>query len=186
MGTSISQPSPNNTNWKASKIIYKHGKIPANRVIKEIWRASENHENPMSNKLGTKSIFSCQEIVRESKNVSEALKKFRATTIKNKDNSILSEFAKRAIPHAMASKNPVAEWRATFFSNITNYIVSRDISGYIGEEFRNKNVGQMMKFKSQIRQNVHEQIHSIEKNPKSLKSWKKYVEGTITQLKEKK
>ena len=42
MGTSVSQCSQRNTNWKPVHLGYEKASIPENRVIKEIWRASEN------------------------------------------------------------------------------------------------------------------------------------------------
>lgn len=91
------------------------------RVIKEIWRASDNQTRPISNTLKSEIIYKCHKIVAEASNASEAIGKFNQELIATKSNSIISEFAKRAIPSAFQSNDPTKSWRSNFFSELTNY-----------------------------------------------------------------
>lgn len=179
MGTSISQPSPDNNNWRPVKLGYKNEKIPLNRVVKEIWRASENQEKPLSKEINSDLIFKCHQFVSQSPNAREALKSFRQEVILSKQNSIVAEFAKRAIPAAYQAQDTTKQWRSAFFSELTGYIVSRDASGYVGKEYRNKSVTELNKFKSEIRMETSRIIDSIKMEPKTLNDWKSFVNTAI-------
>ena len=150
MGTSVSQASPRNTNWSPVHAGYKNGFIPEERIISEIWRASENQETPMSDSIASDTIYNCYAAVSGSQNFQEALQKFNGFIAENKSNSIVAEFAKRAIPAAYQSENPAQGWAARFFSELTNYVMSRDASGFIGGNNRNKTVQEMINFKKNI------------------------------------
>src|SRR5436853_7771405 len=100
MGTSISQPSLRNTNWSPVYAGYKNEFIPEDRIIKEIWRASENDEIPISESLKNEAIYECYSAVSSSKNFQEAIQKYNHFILENKSNSIIAEFAKRVIPAA--------------------------------------------------------------------------------------
>jgi len=183
MGTSISHPSPNNNNWRPVKIGYKNKKIPLERVIKEIWRASENQDKPLSKEINSDIIFKCHQLVSKSPNAREALKSFRQELILSKQNSIVAEFARRAIPAAYLSKDASKQWRSAFFSELTGYIVSRDASGYVGKEYRNKTVTELNMFKNEIRIETSRIIDSIKIEPKNINDWKSFVNTAITNTK---
>ena len=179
MGTSISQPSPDNTNWKPVKIGYKSKEVPVRRVIEEIWRASENQEKPLSTEINSDIIFKCHQLVAKSDNANDAIKNFTKEIIKTKKNSIVAEFAKRAIPSAYLSENVTKQWRSAFFSELTDYIVSRDTSGYVGDDYRNQSISDLNSFKSEIRSSTNKIIDSIKIEPKTLSQWHTFVEKAI-------
>lgn len=183
MGTSISHPSPNNNNWRPVKIGYRNEKIPLERVIKEIWRASENQDKPISKEINSEIIFKCHQLIRQSTNARDALQSFRQELILSKQNSIVAEFAKRAIPAAYLSKDATKQWRSAFFSELTGYIVSRDASGYVGKEYRNKSVTELNSFKNEIRVETSRIIDSIKLEPKNIHEWKSFVETAINSSK---
>ena len=79
---------------------------------------------PISSHLKSEAVYNCYEAVKNSDSTVEALQKFNHSILKNKNNTIVSEFAKRAIPMAFQSTNPSNQWINSFFSEVTNYIVS--------------------------------------------------------------
>ncbi len=179
MGTSISHPSPYNKNWKPVRIGYENPNVSLKTVISQIWRASENQSKPLSTDLSSDTVFRCHEIVKNSKNVNEALKTYSSEVLKSKQNSIVAEFAKRAIPISMNSENPAKAWRSNFFSEVTNYIISRDASGYVGENYRNKSIADLGSFKNSIKQEVGSLINQISMEPTSPKQWNSFVSQAI-------
>jgi hypothetical protein len=187
MGTSISQSSPRkSSNWKRVFVCYESNALPDNRVMNEIWRASETSEmkiEPLSSEMKSQAIYSCYEAVKSSNNFQEALQKFNNAIIETKSNSIIAEFAKRVIPSAFQSNNPSEQWTNKFFKEVTNYIMSRDASGFVGESFRNKSVKELIEFKKSVSNKVEQVIKSEKKNFTSHNDWNSFVDNSISKLK---
>lgn len=185
MGTSISQGSPRKgPNWKPVFKCYEDCKIPEDRIINEIWRASDNEMIPISTQLKSEAIYNCYEIVKNSVNAIEALNTYNKVLFDTKKNSIVAEFAKRAIPLSFQEKYPADAWANKFFAEVTNYFVSRDSSGFVGENFRNKTVDEMIDFKKNLSLKVGHLISSERKSRiDSLSSWNSFIDKTIKKLK---
>ena len=187
MGTSVSQSSPrNSSNWKRVFVCYESNNLPENRIINEIWRASETSEKgstPLSSEMKSKAVYSCYEAVKSSQTFNEALQKFNNHIITNKSNSIIAEFAKRVIPTAFQSKNPSEQWAANFFKEVTKYIISRDASGYVGKSYRNKSVKELIEFKDSVANKVNNVISSEKRVFKSQSDWNSFVDNSIAKLK---
>ncbi len=183
MGTSVSQSSPRNTNWSPVHAGYENEFIPKERIISEIWRASENEEAPISQVLASDVIYQCYSAVNNSDSFQEAVQKFSDYIRESKSNSIVAEFAKRAIPASYQSENPAGNWTARFFSEITNYVISRDVSGFVGENYRNKSVRDMVDFKKSVSGKVSEIISSESVNIRSQKDWNSFIDQSISKLK---
>jgi hypothetical protein len=187
MGTSISHSSPRkSSNWKRVFVCYESNNLPENRIINEVWRASETSEknsNPLSSEMKSQAIYSCYESVKSSKNFQEALQKFNNIIIETKSNSIVAEFAKRVIPIAFQSNNPTEQWTNSFFKEITNYVISRDASGFVGENYRNKSVKELIEFKKNVSNRVSQIISSEKREIKSQSDWHSFVDKSISKLK---
>lgn len=183
MGTSISQHSPTTTNWAPVRAVYENKSIPEKRIISEIWRASENEKSPMSDNLKNQAIYDCYNAVNSSGSFQEALQKFNAVITENKSNSLVAEFAKRAIPVAYQSPNAIRNWTGQLFAEVTNYVVSRDTSGFVGAKYRNKSVQELINFKRTISKTVSALIVKEKRSIKTLKDWKSFVDKSITKLK---
>lgn len=190
MGTSISQSSPRrSSNWKRVFVCYEKNNLPENRIINEVWRASETSEKesiPISSEMKSKAIYSCYEAVKSSNNFQEALQKFNNTIVETKNNSIVAEFAKRVIPTAFQSNNPSEQWANSFFKEITNYVISRDASGFVGEGYRNKSVKELIEFKKSVSNQVSQIVSSEKKEFKSQEDWNSFVDKSISKLKSNK
>ncbi|HEY0669942.1 MAG TPA: hypothetical protein VGD22_17305 [Sphingobacteriaceae bacterium] len=183
MGTSISQPSSRNTNWSPVHAGYQNRFIPEIRIINEIWRACENDNTPVSNILKDDAIYKCFESVKTSNNFQQALEKFNSEILRNKTNSITAEFAKRVIPKCYQTDEPVKAWASNFFAEVTNYIVSRDTSGFVGEKYRNRTVGELIEFKNSLSQKVSHIVSSLDMQVNNKSDWNKLVDLSIKTLK---
>ena len=186
MGTSVSHGSPKTSNWKPVLICYTSDKIPQERVINEVWRASENEGIPISVMMKSEAIYECYNAVNGSKNYAEALERFNSIIQNNKQNSIVAEFAKRVIPLAFQAKSPAEQWKTSFFSEVTNYVVSRDASGFVGEKFRNKSIDQLIEFKREIRKKVTDIVKTDKTKISNRKDWNTFIDNSISKLKSSK
>jgi hypothetical protein len=179
MGTSSNHGSPKTPNWKAVSFEYKYSDISYKRIVSDVWAAAENQPKPLSDFMKNDVIFRCQEVIRRSENIHQAYQNVENELLSSKQNSIIAEFAKRAIPVAFKSKEHTQEWRSVFFSEVTNYLVSRDLPGYVGKQYRNKTIEDMMKFKEQIKKTAYEIAKKVKQEPSSVEQWKNYVTETI-------
>jgi len=183
MGTSISHPSLRSTNWKPVLAGYTSEKIPESRIINEIWRASDKEGISISEYLKTDSVYSCYKAIDSSKNFQEALQKCNSIIKETKGNTMVTEFAKRMIPVSFQSANPAREWQSNFLSEVTNYFVSRDLSGFVGTNYRNKSINDLIKFKKRMGDKVKEIVASEKQRIGSKDDWNTYVDRCVNKLK---
>jgi hypothetical protein len=183
MGTSVSQSSKRNSNWRPVLACYQNANIPQNRVINEIWRASDNEETSISKQLKSPSIYSCFLAVKDSTSYQEALGKYNKEISESKNNTIIAEFAKRVLPIAFVSEKPTVQWSASFFSEVTTYIMSRDASAFVSETSRNKTVKELISFKQEISKAVKDIVTDTNVRINSKSEWNSFVDKTIKRLK---
>lgn len=182
MGTSVSHPSPKTTNWKPVQAGYIYENIPVDRIISDIWRAVENDPQPLSRTVESDVLFRCQQAVQNSSNIPQAIQNVTAEITRSGQNSIVAEFAKRAVPAAFKAEQPAREWRAAFFSELTNYLVSRDVSGYVGEKFRNKSVSDLVNFKQTVKNQVTDLVRQVTREPANAEEWRAFVRDAISSI----
>lgn len=189
MGTSVSQHSPRSSKkWNPVHVCYTNDNIPEERVLTEVWRAADNPSEQVqwSNEMKSDVIYSCFETVNTSSNIKEAMSKFKENILSNKNNSIVAEFAKRSIPFAFQGTNPADNWVNKFFSEVTNYVISRDTSGFVGQNYRNKTVNDLEGFKKRLSDNLLQILQSQPRNIKSQKDWSAFIDTTVAQIKSRK
>lgn len=61
--------------------------------------------------------------------------------------------------------------------------MSRDASGFVGENYRNKSVKDLIDFKKTVSDKVNQIIMSEKKNFKSQSDWNSFVDKSISKLK---
>jgi hypothetical protein len=170
MGTSVNQASPKTSGWKAVSICYTH-EIPIDRTVTEIWRAASKQDNSLFEQLGSRLVSECVKASYQDLN-----QRSLATTIQQlnalKQNSVIGEFAKRALTiRALAA--PRQESVATIlFRQLTGYFISRDIPGFVGPGYRCKTVAEVTRFKDQLANAVAAKVGQIERRENlSSKPW---------------
>lgn len=183
MGTSVSHGSPRTSNWRPVLVCYTNDKIPHERLINEVWRASDNEEISVSSMMKTGAVYDCYEAVSKSKTYREALEKFNTKILLTKQNSIVAELAKRVIPLAFQSDTPKEQWKSSLFSELTNYVVSRDTSGFVGNKFRNKSINELIEFKKSIQLKVDDIVSSTKTQISNQNDWNVFVDESISKLK---
>lgn len=185
MGTSSSHPSPSTTSWKPLKSCYTNSKIKTDIVVNNIWRAASHVDSDITNQMKSEAVQLCLKAVQSSATADEAFSKANDSIISSGSNSIIAELGKRAIFVSFHSDNPKQQWVQAFLSEVTNYIVSRDISGFVGSNYRNRTVKDMIEFKKILAVNVKSVVHQAGDPPAKSANWSTYVERIIEKLKSK-
>lgn len=182
MGTSTSHPSPATLGWSAVAAGYRSSSIPVDRVVAEVWRASQSQPEPIAPDIGAALIFECQERVRQSASPAEATARLTRVISQAKAASFIAELAKRAAVPAFGQRDHTQGWRENFFSQVTDYLVSRDLSGYVGRDYRNQTVTQLVDFKAGLINRVRETVRTVQIDPQTTASWQSYVTQVMQRL----
>lgn len=183
MGTSVSQASPRNASWQRVFTCYKNKNIPEDRVVAEVWRASDNQEMPLSAELKSETVYFCFNAVENSQSFTEATEKINQNIEKQGGNSITTEFAKRVIPLAFQTSNPGDSWKGHFLSEITKYVVARDASGFVGNKYRNKSISDLVEFKRRIGEITFNKISGMDTRISNISDWRGFVDQIMIKLK---
>lgn len=184
MGTSISAHSPRELNWNPVLVCYKDSRVPVHRVISEIWRAADNQTDSISDHMGSVSVFECYKSIKSSETYEEAIEKVTNFTIESGRNSLVVELAKRALAKSYSTSQPIKHWKSFFVSEVTSYFVSRDASGFIGPNYRNKNIRDLIAFKKDIDDRVVNIVSKQKSDINNLAEWKQEIQDVVTKLKD--
>ncbi len=187
MGTSVSQPSPKTRNWEAAQATYKSDNFPVDRVLREIWRAATNQESGnLSEQLSTPIVNRLREIVGQSGTSIEIASAINREIALSRQNSLGVEIARRAALQSLNAQNKSQTFNERLFAEASNYLLSRDLSGFVGSEFRNKNVGDSINFKQTVTNAAVQSVKAVETSSSVSESqWREYTGAVIKQLTEK-
>ncbi len=190
MGTSVSHRSPDTHNWRAVAASYLSENLTVDRINQEIWRAATNQ--PLGNlplSLADPIIAHCLKTAIASSSAQEAIYNVSRLIAESGEASLATDIARRA---AVASFVEPGNRRMNFvkslFSEAVDYLVSRDLSGYVGQGERIKNVSSAIVFKGNIKKQVETIINNnpapedVEASPNK---WKTYVMSQIEILTKK-
>ena len=181
MGTSVNHSSPRTTGWTAVAAGYTHKHIPPERIATEVWRAAQS-EIGFVDTLSSPVMFSCYNAVRDAPTMDAAMGALDNAIRKSGNNSVVVEFAKRAVPLAFDKAVAHISWRANLFSQLTDYFVSRDAPGYVGPNGRFANVTELADFKKTLRQHVGAAVRTIAVDPTTPKQWQDFVRATLKKV----
>jgi len=184
MGTSTNQGSPRTPNWRAAQLAYESRDIPLDRALQEIWRAATNQEEGnIAFGLSSPIVARCLEIVSSEGSRDAALAKASSAIALSGEASLASTIAERAVALSFARGDRVTSFLASLFAEATNYLVSRDLPGFVGAGGRAENVSQALAFKSSLRQRAAEVVAGVRgPEPHGSRQWKTYVDRVIAQL----
>lgn len=187
MGTSTNQRSPRTSNWKAVEAAYTHPGATIQRTAQEIWRAAANEpDGGLVGSLGSPIIAQCLGVVQNSHSATEAAQSVRRLLAMSGQTSLAGEIAQRAAVIAHETKgNPTNAFVRSLFSEASNYLVSRDLPGFVGLADRVRTVQNATAFKSSIMREVSSNVDLVPKPSGKLSSpkiWQKFVTSAVEQL----
>lgn len=185
MGTSVSQASPKTTDWRAVATCYESDQITVDRAANEVWYAATSGESTMESQIKSSAVFACYELTQSK--ISPELMHHALSEISAKhDNSMVVEYAKRATLIASQGPQAAEQWPRLFFKELTNYLVSRDASGYIGPASRSKGVGDLIALKRSVGKTVEEKLGSVRMAAKNESDWSGVVTVALKALRRNK
>jgi hypothetical protein len=127
----------------------------------EVWRAALKQDTSLLDQLGSTPVVECILAASQPLTKEGTLHKLEQLA-SLKGNSVVAEFAQRALL-IKASGGYAAETPASvLFRQLTDYLVSRDIAGYVGRDFRCKTVAEVRALKEQIGEVIARKIQAVE------------------------
>ena len=187
MGTSMSHRSPDTHNWRAVAASYISEDFTVERINQEIWRAATNQPSgDLPTSLSDPIIAECLRIVMDSSSAQEAVHNVSRLIAESGETNLATDIARRAaVTSFLEPGNRRNNFIKSLFSEAVDYLVSRDLSGYVGWGDRIKDVSSSIIFKREIKKEVeniigeHPARENIETNSES---WKTYIISQINTL----
>jgi hypothetical protein len=187
MGTSTNQRSPRTPNWKSVEVAYTFPNIPVQRTAQEIWRAAtQEPDGGIVSGLRSPVVARCLEIVQNSRSAIETAQKVKRLLALSGQTSLAGEIAQRAAVIAHQSReNRTNAFVKSLFSEASNYLVSRDLPGFVGTADKVRTVQTATALKTSIVREVSTNVSSVPKPSGKLTSprnWQKFVNTVIDHL----
>ncbi len=188
MGTSISQSSPRTPNWHAVATAFTNETIPIERTVQELWRAATNQPiGDLTKDLGAPIVAECLNIAQNATSREQALNEARRTIALSQQTSLATDIAQRAIVHSFSDvQNRISAFTKSLFSQAGDYLVSRDISGYVGTSDRTRTVSDTFSLKNSIRNEIATKVSNVP-IPRDVSAsptnWKSYIQTVVNTLK---
>jgi len=185
MGTSASHPSPSTINWHAVARGYERDDIPVERIAQELWRAAQSEPNAnWSALLSSPIIATCFDIAVHGDDPVTAVRSATREIVRTRQSSIAADIAKHAVLRSVGATNRAETFVGTLFSEASNYLVSRDLSSYVGPTFRNQTVAQAIQFKKELSGRVAEVVRQAAPVPSTRdpQAWQAYVHRVAVEL----
>jgi hypothetical protein len=188
MGTSISQRSPSTPGWRAVATAYNSDVIPVERVAREIWRAATTQ--PTGNlalDLGAPLIAQCFSITINAASREDAINTVSREIALSGQASLAADIAQRAVTRSFRDgEDRALSFVQALFGEASNYLVSRDLPGYVGMGDRVRTVSEAMAFKSQVQEQIVDIVRSVPPSAqiveRPLAMWENYVNSVVNQL----
>lgn len=171
MGTSVNQRSPNTGGWRSVSACYTNENVSVDRTALEVWRAAGTQDETIAEQLGSEVVAHCAAAASRPMSQDKAVAEVERLT-NSKQNHLIGEFAKQALLIKAAGGHPEESFGSVLFRQITNYLVARDISGYVGSEYRCKTVQDVRGLKSNIADVVARKVQAVERREQlGSRSW---------------
>jgi hypothetical protein len=100
-------------------------------------------------------------------------------------SSLAADIAQRAIVQSFKSPGDrVGAFTKALFAEAGNYLVSRDLPGFVGPAGRARNVSEALQFKNEIRSQIARRVAEVPRPAQFAEAgWKDYVGRVVSQLK---
>jgi len=184
MGTSISQRSPDTPNWRLAQNAYTDPDMPVSDALREIWRAAsnENETNLMSH-LARPEIASFAELAVLASSPSEAFEQVSTFVSDRKVASVAADIAKRAVVQSAGTDNPREFFFQRLFAEATNYLVSRDLPGYVKVGGKFGNVSEARQFTQEMMNTAADAVrHTPTPVIMQDDDWSRYVRAVVSTI----
>ena len=185
MGTSKSQPSPRTPNWRAAQLAYTDPTVSIDRAVQEIWRAATNQPSgDLAELLREPAIAECFAVASAEPTRESAVDAVSRHVAALGTSSLALVIAQRAVAQSYGQPNPVAAFTASLFGEAGNYLVSRDLPGFVGPDGRAKTASESLALKAAIRERVSTRAAEITppRQRALADAWPDYVSEVVGHL----
>lgn len=185
MGTSISQGSPNDLNWRRARIAAASPSVPVELSVRELWRAAaQNSVASWSELLSSAGVISCLNLAVSSENRVYVPRRAAQEIGRSRQSSIATDIARRALVRALSREDRDQAFVEFLFIEAANYLVSRDASTQVSPTNRNRNVSDVIAYKRQVADRVRDLVRSYPLPPHEelANGWPDHVRGVIQAL----
>ena len=185
MGTSASHLSPKTTNWRVVDIGYSTEQEPTERLVVELWRYATNQGGvDLAVGLASSVVLDCLNVALRASSRKEAAAAAGRIVAFSGQASIAADIAQRAAIRSVGMEGDRAmNFARALFSEAGDYLVSRDISGFIGPNGRVKTVREAIRLKGIIRVQIDSIIAQGPSPPtKESEAWRQYVAQIMSKL----
>jgi hypothetical protein len=174
-------------NWRAAITTYTSEKATVGRTVEEVWKAVKyQQDSSFVQDLGSPIIVKCLQIALSEISPEQVSTEVgRAVALSGK-SSIAADIAKRAA--VFSSRNPrdrINYFVQYLFSKACDYLVSRDLSGYVGSTTHIRNISASIEYKNNVEHEVKRIVNEypipngLEEN---VKIWNTYVNAVTLSL----
>lgn len=182
MGTSVNQRSPNTGGWRSVATCYSNENVSLDRTALEIWRAAATQDSEISNQLESEVVAKCAAAATQGFSQAQAFEEVERLS-GLKQNNLIGEFAKQALLIKTAGGHSDESFTSVLFRQITNYLVSRDISGYVGPNSRCRTAEDARALKSKLADVVARKVSEIERRGDfQSRSWSEVCQSVYRQV----
>jgi len=181
MGTSVSQSSPKTTSWRSVNTCYESDQVTVDRIVKEIWHAAGSEGSTIEAQIKSPAVFACYNLA-QSDVPRDRMHDALSDVSPRYGNSMVVEYAKRATIIASQAEQPAKQWPRIFFKELTNYLVSRDASGFVGPASRSKTVGDLINLKRSIGTEVERVLGEVPISARNVNGWLHAVDSALRAL----
>jgi hypothetical protein len=184
VGTSVNQRSAPSPNWAAAQAGYR-SKIPIQRVVQEIWRAATNQrEGDLTRLLAQPVVARVGQIALEGSTPAAVGLAATREVARSKRASLAADIAQRAAVQCLSAENRALAYGERVFAEACNYLLSRDLPGYVGGPNRNQTVADSIAFKASILRNTAQVVNAVgSPDLSNEKNWRGYVDSVVDRLK---
>jgi len=184
LGTSVNQRSPDTLNWRAVQATYEDASIPIERVLQEIWRAATSREGNNFNVLLSEPIITrLRDIAVSARSPVEAATAAGAAIAESKQTSLVADIAFRAAVQASTSVNRAQTYSERIFAEASNYLISRDLPGFVGTVGRNTTVAESVHFKAALMEAASSAVRQVGiPTFSSPKAWQRHAAAIVNRL----
>lgn len=186
MGTSTSEGSPQTSSWRAAQAAYTNPSVPIERVVQEIWRAAVNQPaGNVAQSLAASVVARCLQIASTANSREIAIAEASSHIALSGGASLGAEIAKRAVAKSFREGDDrVAAYTANLFSEASNYLISRDLPGFVGARGRVHNATESLAFKLAAQRHVQERVEQVPRPSREhlARNWSSYVAAVVDHL----
>ncbi len=186
MGTSVSQRSPSTRPWRITHAAYASSEVPVERVVQEVWRAADSQpEESLPADLSAAIVAECLRIAMTASSRVEAVQDAAQAVAFSEESSLAADIAQRAVVRSFSVPgNRTAAFTRAIFVEAGDYLVSRDLPGFVGVSERMTNIDEAIAFKDGIRETISKAVEDVElpdeiENPAN---WSEYVGRVVSRL----